>query len=96
MFELLSIELRTIIRVSELGSFGQVARELNVQPSSVSKRVRKVEDAIGVSLFEPRGDGVALTAAGSVLIDQLVRARDILRTAIADTRHMGIAGIGNL
>jgi len=94
-FELLSIESRTIVRVAELASFGRVAREPNVQPSSVSQRVRKVEDAIGVLLFEPHTDRVVLTAAGGALLEKLVHSRDILRTAIADAERMGAARIGN-
>jgi len=95
-FELLSIELRTIIRVAELASFGRVAREVNVQPSTVSRRVRNVEDAIGVSLFERHADGVVLTAAGATFVDKLTQARDILQTAIAEAQHAGAAGSGAL
>jgi len=95
-FELLSIELRTIISVAELSSFGRVARELNVQPSTVSRRVRNVEDAVGVSLFERHADGVVLTAAGAAFVDRLVHSRNILQAAIADAQHAGAAGNGAL
>ena len=94
--ELLSIELRTVISVAELASFGRVAREQNVQPSTISRRVRNVEDAIGVSLFERYANGVELTAAGRVFVDKITQSRDILKSAIADAQHAGAAGSGNL
>ena len=95
-FELLSIELCTVISVAELASFGRVAREQNVQPSTISRRVRNVEDAIGVSLFERYANGVKLTEAGQAFVDKISQSRDILNSAIVDAQHAGVAGSGNL
>ncbi len=45
-------------------SFTRAARELNVSQPAISQSVKKIEEALGISLFERRGRGIALTEAG--------------------------------
>lgn len=45
-------------------SFTQAAEELHVTQVAISYQVRKVEDALGVALFERQHRGIALTRAG--------------------------------
>ena len=93
---LLSIELRTLLVVAEAASFTRAARQLKVQQSTVSRRVRDIEDRIGVSLFERYPHGVQLTAAGRAFVGDVARSRDILTSAVAEARHAGAAGTGRL
>lgn len=51
--------------VAECLSFRRAARMLGVRQSTVSRRVRSLEDKLGVSLFERYAGGVRLTAAGT-------------------------------
>jgi DNA-binding transcriptional LysR family regulator len=53
--------------VAELGS---AARALGIRQSSLSRRVRALEDALGTSIFERRRRGVTLTNAGARFLQQ--------------------------
>ncbi|KQN64428.1 LysR substrate-binding domain-containing protein [Erwinia sp. Leaf53] len=51
------------------GSFVQAAAELHVTHGAVSRQVRQLEEALGVTLFERRNRAVFLTAAGRTLLN---------------------------
>ncbi len=55
---------RTFLTVSETGSFIDAAREMNVTQSTVSARVRVLEEQLGRPLFERSHTGAIPTAAG--------------------------------
>lgn len=69
-------KLRCFIAASECGSIRKAGVEIGAQESSVSRRIRDLEDELGASLFIRRSGGVTLTVAGERL---LPRARMILR-----------------
>lgn len=60
--------LHCALLVQEYGSFRQAAHTLNVKPSVVSRRVRSLEDSIGVSLFNRTSRGVQTTIGGARLL----------------------------
>jgi len=93
---LLSLELRTLLVVAEAATFTRAARQLKVQQSTVSRRIRDLEDRVGVSLFERYSHGVQLTAAGRAFVGEVARSRDVLKAALAEARHAGAAGTGRL
>lgn len=53
--------------VCRTGSIRKAARELFVASSAVNRQILKVENELGVELFERSSSGVKLTAAGSLL-----------------------------
>ena len=55
---------RTLLSIVENGSFKAAADRLNVTQSTVSARVRSLEEALGQRLLERSKAGVTLTAAG--------------------------------
>ena len=55
-------------------SFKAAAGELNLSPSAVSHAVRKLEEILGVPLFERIGHGITPTPAGEALCDHVGRA----------------------
>ena len=55
---------RTFLEIVQTGSFFAAAERLLVTQSAVSLRVKKLEEALGRSLFVRSKAGVALTAAG--------------------------------
>jgi DNA-binding transcriptional LysR family regulator len=64
---------------AEEGHFTRAARRLGVPQSSLSRRVKTMEQLLGVALFHPVGRGVALTPQGRDLYAHtrgLVRALD--------------------
>src|ERR1700681_3568933 len=55
---------RTFLMVAETGSFIDAARKMNVTQSTVSARIKGLEDMLGRPLFERSKSGAELTAAG--------------------------------
>lgn len=79
--------LQAFAAVAEHASFSEAAERLHLTQPAVSKRVRLLEDDLGVNLFDRIGRKVSLTEAGRAL---LPRARRLLndaremRRAVAD------------
>lgn len=57
-------QLKTFLTVAELLSFNKAATVLNLAQSTVSARIRVLEDDLGVLLFDRLGKNVTLTEAG--------------------------------
>jgi DNA-binding transcriptional LysR family regulator len=55
---------RTFLMVAETGSFIDAARRMNITQSTVSARIKCLEDLLGRPLFERSKSGAELTAAG--------------------------------
>ncbi|TFZ60012.1 LysR family transcriptional regulator [Methylorubrum sp. Q1] len=66
--------VRTFEAAARRRSFKDAASELNLSASAVSHAVRKLEQALGVALFERDSHGIALTAAGEALLEHVSRA----------------------
>ena len=65
--------------ISRKASFAAAAEELHRVPSSVTYAIQKLEDSLGVKLFDRRGHRAQLTPAGEALLQE---GRDLL--ALAD------------
>ena len=63
--------LITFEAVARNGSFTRAATELCLTQSAVSKQIRTLEDALGVSLFERQARGISLTRAGTGLFAEV-------------------------
>lgn len=59
--------------VASTGSFAAAARSLNVVPSALSYRVRLIEDALDVLLFDRSGRQARVTEAGQELLREASR-----------------------
>ena len=62
--------LRTFVAVAQLGSFTAAAERLDLARPQVSVQVKRLETALGVSLFNRTTRRVALTDAGQRLFEQ--------------------------
>ncbi|MBV6406254.1 MAG: hydrogen peroxide-inducible genes activator [Flavobacteriales bacterium] len=71
-------QLQYIVAVADTGQFSKAARQCHVTQPTLTMMVRKLEDELGVTLFERRSKPVRSTPDGGVLIDQ---ARVVLREA---------------
>jgi DNA-binding transcriptional LysR family regulator len=60
-------DLRLFLAVARNGSISGGAKELGVQHSTVSRRMRSLEESLGVRLFEKKKLGYELTVAGEHL-----------------------------
>jgi DNA-binding transcriptional LysR family regulator len=63
-----AVVLRYLDSVARLGSIRRAAESLNVASSAVNRQILKLEAEIGATLFERRGNGVRLTAAGEYML----------------------------
>jgi len=63
--DLTLVSVSQALLVGEHLSFRRVATVLGVRQSAVSRRVRELEDELGVSLFERHHAGVRVTNAGA-------------------------------
>ena len=67
--------------VAKAGSFAAAARELGLVPSAVTYRIRQIEDALDVLLFDRSSRQARVTAAGNELLcagEQLLQDIDAL------------------
>jgi DNA-binding transcriptional LysR family regulator len=71
-------QLRYVVAVAELGNFTRAAERCFVVQSGLSHQVAKLEQELGVRLFDRTSRSVALTPAGAAL---LPAARDCLAAA---------------
>ena len=75
-------------------SFNRAARAMHISPSGLSHQVQKVEQALGVPLFERGGRSIVPTAAGTRLLAQIEAILDSLQILAldvpADTEYAGI------
>jgi DNA-binding transcriptional LysR family regulator len=68
--------LRAFVAVASHASFNDAAIELNLSGSALTRRIKRLEEALDVMLFERTTRNVALTASGELL---LPRAQGVLR-----------------
>lgn len=57
-------QIRTFLEIAACGNFNRAAENLNVTQSTVSARMKAMEDRLGSRLFVRRHSGVELTRAG--------------------------------
>jgi DNA-binding transcriptional LysR family regulator len=68
-------DLRAFVASADFGSFRAAADSLNISPSALSRRVEKLESALGVRLFERTTRKMELTVAGRSFVE---KARNVL------------------
>ena len=91
-----TLQLLSFLAVAETGSFRKAGTRLNIGQSAVSRRVQRLEDLLGVSLFERRPSGARLTVAGSCFASRTCAILDDLDAAVDTARSAGVAGNGHL
>lgn len=74
-------DLEWLTRVVRSGSFAAAARELNLDPSSISRAVAGLEAELGVRLFQRSTRKLALTEAGATFVGRLVPLLEELEAA---------------
>lgn len=92
-------QLRTLIRVAELGSLSKAADHLHIAQPALSRQVRMLEEELGVRLFVRHGRGMVVTEHGQEVLGHALRIMAELneiraRTADADAPLSGEIAIG--
>jgi DNA-binding transcriptional LysR family regulator len=87
------IALAYFAEVADSGSVRSAADRLYVAPSAVSRQISKLEELLGVTLFDRRAGGMHLTEAGRLLHEHTSRSeRDLKRTVAAMEDLHGLGG----
>lgn len=81
--------LRCFIAVGEELHFGRAARRLHVEQSPLSRTIRQLEAALGVTLLERMQRGLRLTPAGQVFLGECRRV--LLAVEQAQTKARVVA-----
>lgn len=74
--------LKYFVSVARSGSIRKASEDLHVATSALSRQIKKLEDELGVPLFERFSSGLKLTVAGEEVLkhaDGTLRAFDLLR-----------------
>jgi len=79
-------QLEYLIAVAEEGNFSRAAERLHVAQPSLSQQIKKLEEELGVVLFDRMPRRVVTTEAGSRLLE---RARRILAELVDARREVG-------
>jgi len=75
-------DLRAFVAVAERGSFRQAAADLFLSQSALSRRIEKLEESLGVKLFERTTRRVQLTNVGQTFLVNVRAALDGLEDAV--------------
>lgn len=96
------MELRTLryfVAVAEELHFGRAARRLHISQPPLSRAVKRLETDLGARLLDRSPNGVSLTPAGAVLLDEaralLLRA-DRVRGRVSEAAGPAVLTVGIL
>lgn len=76
-------DLQYVVRVADLGHFGRAASACNVSQPTLSGQILKLEQDLGIAIFERSGRQVRLTQAGEKIVAEARRATEAARSISA-------------
>ena len=88
--------LSAFVAVAEERHFGRAAERLHVAQPVISRRIQRLEQLVGVALIERTTRHVALTEAGSTLLDAARRLLHDADLAVERARRVAEGGAGRL
>jgi DNA-binding transcriptional LysR family regulator len=81
---------------AEEQQFQLAAERLSIAQSAVSRRIKHLEEQLGLALFERQPGGARLTAPGAVFRDEVARILKLVEEAIARAQSVGEGRLGVL
>ena len=84
--------LRYLVAVADAGTFTHAAERMLIAQPTLSQQIRRLEEMVGTPLLHRRRDGVQLTEAGSVLLEESRTMLSLLKHGVSRTRQA--AGLG--
>jgi DNA-binding transcriptional LysR family regulator len=84
--------LRYLVAVADAGTFTHAAERMFLAQPTLSQQIRRLEEMVGTPLLQRRRDGVRLTAAGSILLEESRAVLSRLEHGISRSRQA--AGLG--
>lgn len=89
-------DLRAFVAVAEMNSFRAAATALHLSQPAVSRRVEKLEDALGIRLFERTTRRIALTAVGRDFSHKARSLLDDLENSLLSMREVAASQMGEV
>ncbi len=88
------LDLKAFATVAELGSFVRTARALNMSQPALSRRIVKLEEALGAKLLDRSPRNVSLTMVGRDFVPKVRRLIDDFENSVLSIRDLGIRSSG--
>ncbi|EEX08234.1 transcriptional regulator, LysR family [Ruegeria lacuscaerulensis ITI-1157] len=88
--------IRTFVRVYDLGSMSAAGRDLRISPAVTSARISQLEDHLGVRLFQRTTRNLSPTEQGRAFYPGAVAVLDAVDQAEAQVMHLTEAPRGTL
>jgi len=84
--------LRYFVAVADAGTFTHAAQRMYIAQPTLSQQIRRLEEMVGTPLLRRRREGVRLTEAGMVLLEESRIVLSLIDHGVSRTRQA--AGIG--
>ena len=84
--------LRYFVAVADAGTFTHAAEQMFIAQPTLSQQIRRLEEMVGTPLLQRRREGVRLTEAGSVLLEESRAVLSLVDHGVGRTRQA--AGLG--
>ncbi len=92
----LSSDLNVFVHVVRTASFTAAGGRLGVPKSTISRRIARLEDRLGVRLLQRNSRSVSVTEEGAWLYERIVDAVDTLEAAEAELTELAVTPRGHL
>lgn len=89
--------LRSLVAVADLGGVTRAAAHLNLTQSAVSMQLKRLEELLGLSLFDRSARQIALSPSGEQLLGyarRMVDMNDEIMTRLTDQVYEGEIALG--
>ena len=84
--------LRYFVAVADAGTFTHAAARMFIAQPTLSQQIRRLEEMVGTPLLQRRREGVRLTEAGTVLLEESRAVLSLIEQGVRRTRQA--AGLG--
>ena len=84
--------LRYFVSVADAGTFTDAAEQMFITQPTLSQQIRRLEEMLGAPLLRRRRDGIRLTTAGTVLLEESRTLLSLFDHGVSRTRQA--AGLG--
>ena len=84
--------LRYLVAIADAGTFTQAAERMFVTQPTLSQQIRRLEEMVGTPLLDRRRDGLRLTDAGTVLLEESRTVLSLIEHGVRRSRQA--AGVG--
>jgi len=84
--------LRYLVAIADAGTFTQAAERMFVTQPTLSQQIRRLEEMVGTPLLDRRRDGLRLTDAGTVLLEESRTVLSLIEHGVRRSRQA--AGLG--